>query len=119
VAVRMLDKLGYRVDVVANGLEAVRAWQTIPYHMILMDVQMPEMDGFEATAMIRRREQGSDRHVPIVAMTAHAMKGDRERCLEAGMDDYVAKPVQMRELDSVIQRILGAAPTAAQGTREA
>jgi PAS domain S-box-containing protein len=107
VALRMLEKLGYRVDVVANGLEAVRAWQTIPYHLILMDVQMPEMDGFEATALIRRQERGTGRHVPIIAMTAHAMKGDRERCLEAGMDGYIAKPVQFKELEETLHRILG------------
>jgi CheY-like chemotaxis protein len=107
VAVRMLEKLGYRVDVVANGLEAVRAWQTIPYHLILMDVQMPEMDGFEATALIRKQELGTGRHVPIIAMTAHAMKGDRERCLEAGMDDYISKPVQLQAMEEAIQRALG------------
>lgn len=107
VALRMLEKLGYRVDVVANGLEAVRAWQTIPYHLILMDVQMPEMDGFEATVLIRKQERGTGRHVPIIAMTAHAMKGDRERCLEAGMDGYIAKPVQFKELEETLHRILG------------
>ncbi|MGQ9793359.1 MAG: PAS domain S-box protein [Anaerolineae bacterium] len=107
VALRMLEKLGYRVDVVANGLEAVRAWQTIPYHLILMDVQMPEMDGFEATMLIRKQERGTGRHVPIIAMTAHAMKGDRERCLEAGMDGYIAKPVQFKELEETLHRILG------------
>ncbi|GEM_PF-739406 len=107
VTLRMLEKLGYRVDVVANGVEAVRAWQTIPYHLILMDVQMPEMDGFEATRLIRKQETSTGRHVPIIALTAHAMKGDRERCLEAGMDGYLAKPIQFKELDEVLQRMLG------------
>jgi len=107
VALRMLEKLGYRVDVVANGLEAVQAWQSIPYHLILMDVQMPEMDGFEATALIRKQERNTGRHIPIIAMTAHAMKGDRERCLEAGMDGYIAKPVQFKELEEMLQRVLG------------
>ncbi|MGC8877735.1 MAG: PAS domain S-box protein [Anaerolineae bacterium] len=113
VAVRMLEKLGYRVDVVANGLEAVRAWQTIPYHLILMDVQMPEMDGFEATTLIRKQERHTGRHIPIIAMTAHAMKGDRERCLEAGMDGYIAKPVQFKELEEILYRILGQASSTA------
>jgi CheY-like chemotaxis protein len=106
VALRMLEKMGYRVDVVANGLEAVRAWQAMPYHLILMDVQMPEMDGFEATRMVREFEKSTGGHIAIVAMTAHAMKGDRERCIEAGMDDYIAKPVQFKELAEALQRAL-------------
>jgi CheY-like chemotaxis protein len=106
VALRMLEKMGYRVDVVANGFEAVRAWQAMPYHLILMDVQMPEMDGFEATRIVREFEKSTGGHIAIVAMTAHAMKGDRERCIEAGMDDYIAKPVQSRELAKALQRAL-------------
>jgi two-component system sensor histidine kinase/response regulator len=104
VAVCMLEKLGCRVDVVANGLEAVEASGRIAYDYILMDCQMPEMDGYEATAAIRQREAHSGCHVPIIAMTANAMQGDRERCLAAGMDDYVSKPVQSTELVGVLQK---------------
>ncbi len=94
----ILGKRGYPVDVVDNGLKAVEAVSSSPYDLILMDCQMPEMDGFEATRRIRRLEGPSQTHVPILAMTANAMRGDRERCLEAGMDDYIAKPIQPREM---------------------
>jgi two-component system sensor histidine kinase/response regulator len=103
VAVKMLEKQGCAVDTVANGKEAAEAAGEIAYDLILMDVQMPRMDAFEATKVIRKRE-GEGRHTPIIAMTAHAMKGDREKCLDAGMDDYVAKPVQRRELLAAIER---------------
>ena len=103
VAVKILERLGHRADVAADGLEAVAALSRIPYHAVLMDVQMPEMDGYEATAEIRRRE-GTGRHTPVIAMTANALEGDREKALEAGMDDYVAKPVTPDELDAVIAR---------------
>ncbi|MDJ0836516.1 MAG: response regulator [Acidobacteriota bacterium] len=102
VAGKMLQKMGLRVDCVGNGLEAIRALDTIPYDLILMDCQMPEMDGYEATVAIRAKA-GECRRTPIVAMTANAMKGDRERCLAAGMDDYISKPVKAESLLKVIR----------------
>ncbi len=104
VAVRMLERLGYRADVAANGLEAVEALSRIPYAAVLMDVQMPEMNGYEATAEIRRKEEGRPRQTSIIAMTANAMQGDREEALSAGMDDYVPKPVKLEDLEAVLKR---------------
>jgi PAS domain S-box-containing protein len=119
VAVKCLEKLGYRADTAANGFEALKALETIPYDLVFMDVQMPEMDGFEATKRIRDANTSVLNHyVPIVAMTAHAMKGDRERCLEVGMDDYVSKPIRPRELAAAIGRQLGSGrsrPSAGRG----
>ena len=103
VAIAMLERSGYRVEAVENGKEAVEASSRVPYAAILMDVHMPEMDGYEATAEIRSRE-GSQRRIPIIAMTANAMQGDRERALEAGMDDYLAKPVRREDLEAVLRR---------------
>jgi CheY-like chemotaxis protein len=111
LAVRLLDKLGYRADIVANGLEAVAATEQIPYVAVLMDCQMPEMDGYAATRAIRHRETSTQTArpapglpLPIIAMTANAMVGDREACLEAGMTDYVSKPLKPADLKAVLAR---------------
>jgi CheY-like chemotaxis protein len=103
VAVRVLAKMGYRADVAANGREAVAAIMRQPYDVVLMDVQMPEMDGLEATTVIRR-EVPADAQPRIIAMTAEAMAGDRERCLAAGMDDYLTKPVRFTDLQAALAR---------------
>jgi two-component system sensor histidine kinase/response regulator len=108
VAVRILERLGYRVDVADDGNEALQACERTPYDVMLLDVQMPGLDGFEVARRIRAREQGA-RRLPIIAMTASAMKGDRERCLEGGMDDYVAKPVTPDALDETVRRWVSAA----------
>ncbi len=104
---RLLEKRGHHVTVAGNGLEAVNAAEKGNFDLVLMDVQMPEMDGFEATATIRAREKRSGTHLPIIALTAHAMKGDREKCLAGGMDDYLTKPIQPGELDEVLVRYAG------------
>ena len=103
VAARNLEKLGYLVEVAANGLEALDAVDRQSYAMVLMDCQMPEMDGYVATAEIRRREAGGG-HLPIIALTAGAMSGDQERALAAGMDDYLAKPLIVEDLAAVVER---------------
>ena len=106
VAVRMVERLGYRADVAGNGSEALNVLGQVRYDAVLMDCQMPEMDGYEATREIRRGEDYR-RHLPIIAMTASAMAGDRERCLAAGMDDYISKPVKLHIVAAVLERWLG------------
>ncbi len=107
VALSMLKKLGLYADAVADGAEVVKALETIPYHLVLMDVQMPVMDGLEATRRIRDpRSAVLNRRIPIVAMTADAMQGDREKCLTTGMNDYLSKPVDPQVLASVLQKWL-------------
>jgi PAS domain S-box-containing protein len=106
LAVRVLEKQGYRVVAAATGRDALEALPGAAFDVIVMDVQMPEMDGFEATALIRKAEQQTGRHIPILALTAHAMKGDRERCLAVGMDGYVTKPVHPRELVEAIEALV-------------
>jgi PAS domain S-box-containing protein len=122
VAVRMLEKRGHLVVVARSGKEAVAIAREQPLDLVLMDVQMPELDGFEATAAIRDQEKATGKHLPIIAMTAHAMEGDRERCLAAGMDGYVAKPVTARGLFEAIESVAPAArgpELASTGTGEA
>jgi two-component system, sensor histidine kinase and response regulator len=108
VALRILEKEGHRVVVANNGVEALKALDGQDFDAVLMDLQMPEMGGFEATAKIRERERGlpgaSATHIPIIAMTAHAMAGDRERCLESGMDDYISKPVRASALIELVAK---------------
>jgi PAS domain S-box-containing protein len=107
VAKRIFERLGYRVTVVENGQECVSALERGRFDLVAMDVQMPVMDGLAATTAIRKSEEKTGRHIPIVAMTAHAMKGDRERCLAAGMDGYVAKPIRSSELERALSEVLG------------
>ena len=108
LAVRLLEKWGHIVGVAGDGKEALGFLENQPFDLVLMDVQMPEMDGLEAAAAIRQREKATGAHIPIIALTAHAMKGDRERCLEAGMDDYVSKPLQTEDLFRAIKRLFPA-----------
>jgi len=103
LAVIMLQKAGYPVIVVENGQQAVEAMRKNTYNLVLMDVQMPEMDGFEATSLIRQDEERLQRHTPIIAMTAHAMSGNRDRCLAAGMDDYLTKPIEQKDLLATLE----------------
>ena len=105
VAVRMLEKLGCRVDTAVNGQETVEMVESLRYDLVFIDCQMPEMDGYEATVEIRQR-QGTGRHIPIMPMTANAMQGDREKCLAAGMDDYVSKHVKSTLLEVILEHWL-------------
>jgi len=118
LAVTLLQKAGFSVDVAENGLLAIKALETKKYSLVLMDVQMPEMDGLEATRRIRLLENG-ETHTPIIAMTAHAMKGDRDRCIGAGMDDYVTKPLEPKEVFAAIERWLQSSQSVTPITEEA
>jgi CheY-like chemotaxis protein len=113
LAARLVERLGFQADVAHDGREALHAVSRFEYSAVLMDCQMPEMDGFEATAEIRRLET-PNRRTPIIAMTAHAMSGDRERCLNAGMDDYISKPIRPQELAEILERWTAARGEAAR-----
>ncbi len=104
VATRMLQKMGHTVAIAGNGIEALELVAGTDFDLVLMDLQMPEMDGITATKKIREQELETKRHLPIVAVTAHAMKGDRERCLEAGMDGYIPKPISARQVEDAIRK---------------
>ncbi|MGZ4871049.1 MAG: two-component regulator propeller domain-containing protein [Candidatus Angelobacter sp.] len=108
LAVRLLRKMGHQVAVAQTGKEALYSLRSEKFDLVLMDVQMPEMDGFEATREIRKSEHGRQQHIPVIAMTAHAMNGDHESCLKAGMDDYIAKPINREELRQTIERVMKA-----------
>jgi CheY-like chemotaxis protein len=110
LATRMLEKMGHTVVLAQTGKAAVEAQATQRFDLIFMDVQMPEMDGYEATAAIRERERATGEHIPIIAMTANAMVGDRERCLRAGMDKYLSKPIRPKEIFAIVEG-LTPAPT--------
>jgi CheY-like chemotaxis protein len=110
LAVRLLEKLGHTVVVAPDGQAALAALQQAAFDLVLMDVQMPVMGGLAATAAIRAQEQASGAHIPSIAMTAHAMQGDRDGCLAAGMDDYLAKPIHADELYAVIARVVASQP---------
>jgi two-component system sensor histidine kinase/response regulator len=103
LAVRLLEKRGHHVVVAGNGAEALAAMEKHEFDLVFMDVQMPEMDGLEATAVIREKEKTTGKHVRIIALTAHAMKGDREKCITGGMDGYLTKPIRPQELDDVLE----------------
>jgi two-component system sensor histidine kinase/response regulator len=106
LALRFLQKRGHSVVTAVNGRAALQEVEHGSFDLVLMDIQMPEMDGFEATAALRDREKTTEWHLPVIAMTAHAMQGDRERCLAAGMDGYVAKPINATDLFATIERVL-------------
>jgi len=118
LAVRMLEKRGHRVAVAGNGREALDAVAKDAFDIVFMDVQMPELDGFEATAGIRENEKGTGRHQVVIALTAHAMKGDRERCMAVGMDDYLCKPIRPQELDEMLEKYLALRTESANKSKE-
>jgi CheY-like chemotaxis protein len=116
LAMLMLERLGYRADFVFDGREAVEAVRQVPYDVVLMDCQMPELDGYEATRIIRKEEASlppaQSRHLHIIAMTANAMAGDREKCLDAGMDGYISKPISLERVEQVLVRLSRTPPSA-------
>ena len=109
LTVRLLEKRGHSVVVAADGAAALAAMEHDSFDLVLMDVHMPVMDGFQATATIRQREAVTGGHLPVIALTANAMKGDRERCLQGGFDDYVAKPIEAEQLLLTIERLIASA----------
>jgi two-component system, sensor histidine kinase and response regulator len=117
LATRLLEKQGHTVVLAQNGQEAVKAATTSSFDLVLMDIQMPIVSGFEATTLIRAKELQTGAHLPIIAMTAHAMQKDRELCLAAGMDAYVAKPIQPAELFQTIAEVMAAAPLTNHSTK--
>jgi CheY-like chemotaxis protein len=118
VACRILEKLGYRIDVAADGQAAFEAWQSGRYHLILMDCQMPVMDGYETTRKIREHEAGA-RRIPIIALTAHAMKGADNECRAAGMDDYLSKPIDRDQLQKALLHWLNDAGDSSESEEKA
>ena len=117
LAARILEKAGHSVLIARNGKEAMAALQRETIDLVLMDVQMPEMDGFEAARAIRKDETAKKKHIPIIAMTAHAMTGDRDRCLAAGMDGYITKPIRAHDLLSLIENIMASDATVGDSSR--
>jgi CheY-like chemotaxis protein len=118
LAVRILEKRGHRVTVANNGKEALAALGEGAFDLVLMDLEMPELGGFEATEQLRARERSTGRHMPVIALTAHAMKGDRERCLAAGMDGYVSKPIRAAELFAAMEEVLAPAAREPAGSAD-
>jgi two-component system sensor histidine kinase/response regulator len=121
VAVKMLEERGHRIELAKDGREALQALEREYFDVVLMDLHMPDMDGYEATLAIRQREKKLGGHVPIIAMTANAMAGDRKKCLDAGMDDYLTKPVRYRELIGAVEQVgkrgQDGSPRAVRGAR--
>ena len=113
LVVLLLEKAGHSISVASDGLEVLNVLESQPFDVIIMDVQMPNMDGLKATELIRARENTTGSHIPIVAITAHAMQEDREHCLAAGMDGYVTKPIMVEELFAELERLIPSTPRAA------
>jgi CheY-like chemotaxis protein len=116
LATRLLEKRGHHVQVAGDGREALEELKKADFDLVLMDIQMPVMGGFEATAAVREMEKGTGKHIPIVALTAHAVNGDRERCLAMGMDGCMAKPIRPEELFEQIESLIPSVPLARVGT---